>query len=83
MVPEIVDDNFWYVDQLLEAMVQLISETEWPKSDQGEFLSQLGEDVWELGSAIRTEAEAGRWACCGGTHEALDRAISISACGGD
>ena len=61
MVPETDAKGFGYLDQLLEALSQLISETEWPDSDQGRFIRLSIADVHEFSSAIREEIEAGRW----------------------
>ena len=60
-LPESAGTDFGYIDQLLEALSQLLKDTAWPKSDQGEFLDYVTRDVYEFGYAIRTEAAAGRW----------------------
>ncbi len=59
MVPETTGNDFERLEQLLEALSQLISETEWPKSVQGVFLSDLIADAFELSSAIRDAVGSG------------------------
>ena len=61
MPPESASSDFIYIDQLLEALSQLIGATTWPESRQGEFLDYVTRDVFEFGLAIREEAVAGRW----------------------
>ena len=60
-LPETAGRDFGYLDRLLEALSQLLHDTTWPESDQGEFLDYVTRDVYEFGYAIRTEAAAGRW----------------------
>ena len=60
-LPELSGTDFEYMDQLLESLRQLIDDTVWPKSIQGEFLEYAALDVFEFGCAIRAEAAAGRW----------------------
>ncbi|MCY4435810.1 MAG: hypothetical protein OXE05_00575 [Chloroflexi bacterium] len=59
--PGSASTDFAYIDQLLEALCQLIRATTWPESRQGEFLDYVTRDVHEFGLAIREEAAAGRW----------------------
>ena len=60
-LPEIAGSDFVYLDQLLEALSQLVSDTTWPDSYQGEFLEYVARDVYEFSHAIRTEAAKERW----------------------
>ncbi|MCE2457980.1 MAG: hypothetical protein J4G14_09215 [Dehalococcoidia bacterium] len=61
LLPEAAGMDFTYLDQLLDSLSELISNTTWPRSLQGEFLNYVTLDVYEFGYAIRTEAAAGRW----------------------
>ena len=57
--------GFEYLDQLLEALLQVVNGTSWPESDQGEFLAFVTRDVCEFSSAIRIEAKSERWTVVG------------------
>ena len=70
-MPETAGEDFRYFDQLLEAMSQLISETKWPETKQGEFLRHAVEDVLEVSAVIRAAAGAG----CFSTAAALLRPL--------
>ena len=61
VLPEDAGADFRYLDQLLDALSQLVCDTPWPGSDQGEFLDYVARDVYEFACAIRMEAAAGRW----------------------
>ena len=63
MVPEAAAEDIGVedLDQLLEAVSQLVRETEWPKSAQGVFLSDSIADAFELSSAIREAFGSGRF----------------------
>ncbi|MXY44767.1 MAG: hypothetical protein F4Y50_12060 [Dehalococcoidia bacterium] len=60
-LPQLSITDFEYMDQLLESLRQLLDDTAWPESIQGEFLEYAALDVYEFGCAIRAEAAAGRW----------------------
>ena len=60
-LPELAGTDFEYIDQLLESLRQLLDDTAWPESIQGEFLEYVALDIYEFGCAIRAEAAAGRW----------------------
>ena len=55
------NSNLAYLDLLLESLALLIRESDWPESEQGEFVAFLANDVYEFGSAIRCEIAADRW----------------------
>ena len=61
VLPEDVGADFRYLDQLLDALSQLVRDTPWPESAQGEFLDYVTRDVYEFACAIRMEAAVGRW----------------------
>ena len=61
VLPEDAGADFRYLDQLLDALSQLVRDTPWPGSVQGEFLDYVTRDVYEFACAIRMEAAAGRW----------------------
>ena len=60
-LPERSGADFEYMGQLLGSLRQLLDDTVWPESIQGEFLECVALDVYEFGCAIRAEAAAGRW----------------------
>lgn len=60
-LPALAGSGLEYLDQLLEALSQLVSQTGWPESQQGEFLDYVTRDVYEFGLAIRKEAAEKRW----------------------
>ena len=61
VLPEDAGADFRYLDQLLDALSQLVRDTPWPGSAQGEFLDYVARDVYEFACAIRMKAAAGRW----------------------
>ena len=60
-----VDSDVRYLDKLLDTLPQLISETTWPESQQGEFLAFVVRDVHEFGCALRAEIQTQRWSVVG------------------
>ena len=61
VLPEASGRDLRYLDQLLDALAELVRDTSWPESRQGEFLGYVTRDVYEFGCAIRSEAAADRW----------------------
>ena len=61
MVPETTSEDLGYFDQLLETLSQLVGETAWPETKQGEFLRYAADDVLELSFVIRAAAGTGRF----------------------
>ncbi len=61
VLPEASGKDLKYLGQLLASLDELVHDTAWPQTRQGEFLEYVTRDVYEFSCAIRTEAAAGRW----------------------
>ena len=61
VLPEAAGTDVEYLGLLLNVLSQLVRDTAWPESRQGEFLDYVVRDVYEFGCAIHSEAAVGRW----------------------
>ena len=66
----------------LDALAELLRDTSWPESRQGEFLGYVTRDVYEFACAIRSEAAADRWTVAASLIRPLQDTVRVRGRGG-